>query len=81
MNILQMLELGKASDLRTVGECAANVQLHAGNIFTYEEAPKEMYDLMHALFMKSVDMGMTMDDLYKLTIEEYEEEAYGKKET
>ena len=37
MKIKEALRIGLASDLSTVDEAVRNIEIHAGNMFVYEE--------------------------------------------
>jgi len=64
MKLDKAIELGKACGLSTIGECIANVDYHAMNIFKYEEINTEINELL-ADFRNS---GLSQDS----GIKEYE---------
>ena len=45
MKIKEALRIGLASDLSTVDEAVRNIEIHAGNMFVYEEMRAELKEL------------------------------------
>lgn len=45
MKLKKALEIGIDCGLETVGECVLNIQMHAGNLFSYPDMEKELGEL------------------------------------
>ena len=45
MKIQKALEIANDCDLETIGEAIYNIKIHAGNLFGYDDAKKELEEL------------------------------------
>lgn len=45
MKLIKAIETGIDCGLETVGECMFNIELHAGNLFSYSDVEKEIKEM------------------------------------
>lgn len=69
MRLLTALDIGKECALHTVGEAIYNIDLRAGQIFTYDEINKELEQLYSEWNTIKLNSGFTSDSSIIETID------------